>query len=94
MLKAQVEKYDIVKNDVSWLAAFSTYNKNADFVGRIIYNDQGEEVFNFGKFKGKNVMQVLKKDPNYYQWMMNGDFSLYTKKVLTEIYMRSKLNVG
>lgn len=94
VLKAQVERYDIVKNDVNWLASFSTYHKNADFVGRVIYNDKNEEVFNFGKYKGKKVTDIFKKDPNYYSWIMNGDFSLYTKKLLTEIYMRQKLAIG
>lgn len=94
VLKAQVEKYDIVKNDINWLAKFSTYHKNADFVGRVIFNDKKEEIFNFGKYKGKTVRAVFKRDPNYYSWIMNGDFSLYTKKVLTEIYMKEKLAIG
>lgn len=56
-----------------------------DFAGRIIYNEDDVEVFNFGKHKGKPVSDVLNNDPGYYGWMMNGDFPLYTKKVLTSI---------
>jgi DNA polymerase-3 subunit epsilon len=53
-----------------------------------VFDENGNEVFNFGKYKGKLVEQVFKDDPSYYSWMMNGDFSLYTKKVLTEIKLR------
>ena len=88
ILKAQLERYPDLENDVKKLAEFSSYNNNADFVGRIIYDEQGREVFNFGKYKGRLVEEVLKEDPAYYSWMMNGEFSLYTKKVLTEIKLR------
>ena len=88
VLKAQLDRYDDLPPDVEKLADFSSYNSAADFVGRIIYDENGDEIFNFGKYKGKSVSQVLKDDPSYYSWMMNGDFSLYTKKVLTEIKLR------
>jgi DNA polymerase-3 subunit epsilon len=88
ILKAQLDRYPDLENDVGKLAEFSSYNNNADFVGRIIYDEQGREVFNFGKYKGRLVEEVLKNDPAYYSWMMNGEFSLYTKKVLTEIKLR------
>lgn len=88
VLEAQVEKYDDLENDVEFLAEFSTRNKSADLMGRIIYNDEGIEVFNFGKHKGEPVSKVLEKEPSYYNWMMNGDFPRYTKKVLTEIKLR------
>ena len=89
VLKAQLDRYEPeLKNEIDYLAGFSTFNKNADFVGRIIFNDKGEELFNFGKYKGKKVEEVLEKDPGYYGWMMNGDFPLYTKKVLTGIKLR------
>jgi DNA polymerase-3 subunit epsilon len=89
ILKAQLDRYEPgLKNEIEYLSGFSAFNKNADFVGRIIYNDKGEEVFNFGKYKGKKVEEVLEKDPGYYGWMMNGDFPLYTKKVLTNIKLR------
>ena len=59
-----------------------------DFDGRIFYDDKGVEVFNFGKYKGIPVAEVLKKDMGYYGWIMNGDFTLNTKNVLTKIRLR------
>ncbi|MGD0583896.1 MAG: 3'-5' exonuclease [Bacteroidales bacterium] len=88
ILKAQLDRYTDLENDVEKLSDFSSYNITADFVGRIIFDDDGREIFNFGKYKGKLVEQVFKDDPSYYSWMMNGDFSLYTKKILTEIKLR------
>ncbi len=90
VLKAQIDKYDELKNDVDFLADFSTRGQNVDFAGRIVYNDKGEEVFNFGKHKGRSVVEVFNVEPSYYSWMMNGDFPLYTKKVITEIRLRNK----
>lgn len=89
VLKAQLDRYNELKNDVEWLSKFSSHNRNADFVGRIIFDENGDEIFNFGKYKGQKVTEVLKKDPGYYSWMMNGDFPLFTKKVLTNIKLRS-----
>jgi DNA polymerase III subunit epsilon len=88
VLKAQLDMYSDLENDVEKLSDFSAHNNSADFIGRIIYDDKGVEVFNFGKHKGKKVEQVFKDDPAYYSWMMNGDFPLNTKKVLTEIKLR------
>lgn len=90
VLEAQLDRYPELENDVDFLAEFSTQNKNVDFLGRIIYDDDGVEVFNFGKHKGKSVEEIFQKEPSYYNWMMNGDFPLYTKKVLTNIYLRLK----
>ena len=59
-----------------------------DLAGRMGYNEQGKEVINFGKYKGRLVEEVLKNDPGYYGWMMNGDFPLNTKQMLTEIRLR------
>ena len=92
VLQAQLDRYNNLKNDIDWLSKFSAHNKNADFAGRIIFNDKGEEVFNFGKYKGQKVTEVLEKDPGYYGWMMNGDFPLFTKKVLTNIKLRNAFN--
>lgn len=89
VLKAQLERYPELKNDVEFLAEFSTQNRNVDFAGKFIYNNKGEEVFNFGKYKDISVEEVLKKYPGYYGWMMNGDFALNTKNVLTKIRLRS-----
>ena len=91
ILKAQIEKYETLQNDVDFLSEFSSFHKNADFMGRIIYNENKEEIFNFGKYKGEKVTDVLEKDPGYYSWIMNGDFSLYTKKIMTEIRLRKVL---
>ncbi len=90
VLKAQLDRYNDLQNDVDFLSEYSSHNQNADFAGRIIYNDKGVEVFNFGKYKGRSVEEVFAKEPSYYAWMMNGDFPLYTKKVLTNIYIRMK----
>ncbi len=88
VLMAQIEKYTELKNDINELAKFSTHSNNVDFAGRIVYNDKGEEVFNFGKHKAVSVEEVLKKEPGYYNWLMNADFPLFTKKVLTAIKLR------
>jgi len=89
VLQAQLDRYSNLQNDMGKLAEFSSHNRNADFAGRIVFNEDDVEVFNFGKYKGKPVADVLQKDPGYYGWMMNGDFPLYTKKVLTSIKLRS-----
>ncbi len=86
--KGQVSKP--IQNDVVALSEFSSYDKNVDFVGRIVYNEKGVEVFNFGKNKGIPVEQVLREQPGYFGWMMNSEFPLYTKKVLTNIKLRMK----
>jgi len=91
ILDAQVAKYDELKADAKFLGEFSQMTKNVDLLGRIVYNKDGVEVFNFGKHKGKAVVEILEKEPGYYAWMMNGDFPLYTKKVLTAIRLKSKL---
>nr|WP_320120465.1 3'-5' exonuclease [uncultured Marinifilum sp.] len=88
VLKSQLDKYDNLENDIEYLATFSSQNKNADFAGFIIIDEKGVERFNFGKNKGKTVEEVLEKQPGYYGWVMNSDFPLYTKKILTEIKLR------
>jgi len=77
-----------LQNDINFLSHYSSFNNNVDFAGRMIYNDKGEEVINFGKYKGQKVADVLKNDLGYYSWIMNGDFPLNTKKMLTEIKLR------
>jgi DNA polymerase-3 subunit epsilon len=88
ILQAQLDRYADLPNDVDELSKYSSHNRNADFLGRIIYDDEDQEIFNFGKYKGQRVTEVLKKDPGYYGWMINGSFPLYTKKVLTSIKLR------
>lgn len=89
VLQAQLDRYPELQNDVDFLAGFSERGKSADYAGRIIYNDKGQEVFAFGKHKGRVVEEVFREEPSYYAWMMNGDFPRYTKKVITEIRLRS-----
>jgi len=89
VLKAQLDRYTDLENDVEKLADYSSFNNIADFAGRIIFDENGIEIFNFGKHKGKPVETVFRDEPSYYSWMMNGDFPLYTKKILTEIKLRS-----
>jgi len=89
VLKAQLERYNDLPNDIDELSKYSSHNRNADFLGRIVYDDEGHEIFNFGKYKGQRVEEVLKKDSGYYGWMMNGQFPLHTKNVLTAIKLRS-----
>lgn len=92
ILKAQLDRYQELENDIDKLSAFSAHTKNVDFAGRIVYNEDNVETFNFGKYKGKPVEEILRKDPGYYGWMMNGDFPLYTKKILTNIKLRMAFN--
>jgi len=89
VLKSQLDRYEDLENDVEKLAEFSSFNTNVDFAGRIILDENGVEIFNFGKHKGVAVETVFSKEPSYYDWMMKGDFPLYTKKILTEIKLRS-----
>jgi len=101
ILKSQLDRYNGVayeekdgklttpiENDINKLSEFSYHTKNADLVGQIIFNDKGEEIFNFGKYKGRSVEKQFKKEPQYYDWMMKSHFPLSTKKVITSIYLR------
>ena len=92
VLEAQLDRYPSdLKNDVCFLAEYSKMNNNVDFAGRIIRDEKGVEIFNFGKHKGKPVVDVLLRlDPSYYAWMMQGDFAQNTKQVLTKLYLASK----
>lgn len=104
IFKSQLQKYEGVTmndtngkayvpvvNDIAALNELTARSKNVDLAGRIVYNEKGEEVFSFGKHKDKLVTEVFAKEPSYYSWMMNGDFPLYTKKVITKIRLRMKL---
>lgn len=89
VLKAQLDMYpEDLKNDMAFLADYSSFNRNVDFAGRIVYDNNNVEVFNFGKYKGASVKEVLQRDPGYYGWILNGDFTLNTKNVLTKIRLR------
>lgn len=91
ILKAQLDRYDDLDNDMKWLSEFTTRKKSVDFAGFIALNNEGKEIFTFGKNKGQLVEEVLEKEPGYYGWIQGADFPLYTKKVLTGIKLR-KLN--
>lgn len=90
IIDAQVGKYQELGNNVDALSEFSYHSKFADLAGNIIYDSEGVEVFNFGKYKGQRVVDVFKKDIGYFGWIQNADFPRYTKKVLTAIQLKSK----
>ncbi|HMM10669.1 MAG TPA: 3'-5' exonuclease [Bacteroidales bacterium] len=103
ILKAQLDRYHQaeyidpagnvskpVENDMKILHEFSAHHRNADLNGQIIFDDQHREVLNFGKHKGKLVEDVFRDEPSYYDWMMKGEFPLFTKKLITAIKLRSK----
>jgi DNA polymerase III subunit epsilon len=91
ILKAQLDHYPDLENDIKQLSEFSTRKKIADFAGMIAFDKEDNEIFTFGKHKGVKVETVLENEPGYYSWIQNADFPLYTKKVLTAIKLR-KLN--
>src|SRR6185312_2395355 len=90
ILEAQLEKYANLGNTVDTVLQFTGEEKYVDFARRFVL-DNDVEVFNFGKHKGRSVVEVLKAEPQYYDWMMRGDFPLHTKQKLTEIFNRTLL---
>ena len=89
MLEAQLDRYaDTLKNNVDFLAEFSRRNRNVDLAGRIVLNDQGVETINFGKYRGRSVREVLRNDPGYFNWIMQGDFTQNTKQAFMRIKLR------
>ena len=101
VFKAQMERYDgdeaedlqgnrlgVFQNDMKKIHSLLN-EKMVDLAGRFIFNDNGEECFNFGKHKGKTIENVLKEEPSYYEWMMKGDFPLDTKRKFTQVKLRS-----
>ena len=91
VLLAQLERYSELENNVKKLGEFSRRKQSVDFAGFIVLNEDKEEIFSFGKHKGKKVVQVLEDEPGYFGWILNADFPRYTKKILTQIKL-SKLN--
>jgi DNA polymerase-3 subunit epsilon len=91
VLKSQLDKYEDLENDVKSLASFSARKRYVDFAGCVAYDKEGDEVFAFGKYKGKKVEKVFEDEPGYFGWIQNADFPLYTKKIFTAIKLR-KLN--
>ncbi len=89
VLKAQLDKYpDDLQNDMKFLSDYSSFTRNVDFAGRIVLDDKGVPIFNFGKYKGMAVSEIFKKDPGYYSWILSGDFTLNTKHVLTKLKLK------
>jgi len=89
VLKAQLEKYESLEGNVAFLSKFSSANDAVDLAGRIVRDKKGVEVFNFGKHKGRSVMDIFKSEPSYYNWMMDGDFPLSTKRVITKLRLKA-----
>lgn len=105
IMKAQLDKYENadfedlfgnksqpIVNDMKKLGEFTMFHKTADLAGQIIFNQEGKEVFNFGKKKGLVVEDTFEKEPQYYDWIMNADFPLYTKKIFQQIRLRKLTN--
>ncbi len=88
VLEAQLDRYPDLENSIDFLAEYTCRDRSVDYAGRIMLDDKECEVFAFGKYKGQSVAEVFRKEPSYYDWMMKGDFPLYTKRVITEIRLR------
>lgn len=91
VLKSQIEKYDEIENDIKFLHEFTTQNKNADLAGFVGLDKENDEIFNFGKYRGKKLKDIFKTDLGYYSWLMNADFPLYSKKIFTRIKLKNGL---
>ena len=90
VLLAQLDKYSDLPRDIDGLSDYSSQKKNVDFMGRLVYDDQGREIINFGKYKGQPALQVLRRDPSYLDWIRRGDFPQNTKDAFERIDMRIK----
>ncbi|MFA6260255.1 MAG: 3'-5' exonuclease [Bacteroidia bacterium] len=87
VLLAQLERYPELRNDIDFLHQYSGMDRNVDLAGRMMMNDKKQVVFAFGKHRNKTVQEVFKAEPSYYQWMLDGDFPLDTKRKLTKLYI-------
>lgn len=90
VLMAQMERYEDLPAEIDELSKFSMQHRNVDLAGRLIYDDNDRMIINFGKYKGREVKEVLRKDPAYYDWIMKGDFMKNTKDVFTKIKLSMK----
>lgn len=90
IFKSQLQKYQDLGGSIDEVSEFSSHNKNADFAGRLVYDDEENILINFGKHKGKKLKDVIKREPSYYDWVQKGDFPLYTKQVFTKVYLETK----
>jgi len=92
VLLAQLNRYPDLEPNVEFLNNFSKRRKTADYAGFLVYNKSGEMCFGFGKHKSKKVTEVLENEPGYFGWVLNAEFPRYTKKILTEIRLKSLNN--
>ena len=90
VLKAQLERYEDLPTEVDTLSEYASNNRNVDLMGRLVYDDKRREVINFGKYKGQIAEEVLARDPGYYSWIMQGDFTQNTKNAFTRIRLRAR----
>lgn len=90
VLKAQLERYEDLPTEVGALSEYASNNRNVDLMGRLVYDDKRREVINFGKYKGQIAEEVLARDPGYYSWIMQGDFTQNTKNAFTRIRLRAR----
>ena len=90
VLQSQLDRYADLQNDMAFLADFSTRTRNVDYAGRFVLNEKDEVTISFGKHKGALLKDVLFREPSYYDWMMRGDFTLDTKRVLTDFRLKMK----
>ena len=91
IFKAQLERYSELKDkDIDYLHKFTNMHNTVDLAGRLVYNEKGEEIVNFGKHKGKKIDEVFEKEPSYYDWIKRGDFSHQTKAVFEKLWLRFK----
>jgi DNA polymerase-3 subunit epsilon len=92
VLEAQLDRYPELQNDVAFLSEFSNRQRIADLAGFIAYNDKGEEIFTFGKYRGVTLAQVYRENAGYFSWMENGDFPHYTKRILNKVRTKIQLS--
>lgn len=90
VFKSQLDRYPELGENMEQISEYSSHNRNVDFAGRLVYDDDNNVVVNFGKYKGQLLLNVFKKDPSYYDWVQKGDFPLYTKRIFTDLYIKSK----
>lgn len=90
VLLAQLDYYDDLPDEIEALSQFATNGNHVDFVGRLVYDDDKNEIINFGKYKGRKAEEVLRHDPSYYNWIMKGDFTKNTKDCFARIYKRTR----
>jgi DNA polymerase-3 subunit epsilon len=91
VLLSQLKRYPQLGNSLESILSCIGEEKIVDYARRFVFDNKGVEVFNFGKHKGRAVVDVLRAEPQYYDWMMRGDFPLHTKQKLTEILNKTLL---